>query len=62
MVTFFNLSFTFFFEHFLQGTMDLMYRMFFFKYVPSFLSTFCKELKASGVVWLHLSISFLHSF
>ena len=27
MVTFFNLSFIFFFEHFLQGTMDLMYRM-----------------------------------
>ena len=27
MVTFFNLSFTFFFEHFLQGTMGLMYRI-----------------------------------
>ena len=27
MVAFFYLSFTFFFEHFLQGTMDLMYRM-----------------------------------
>ena len=31
MVTFFYLSSTFFFEHFLQGTMDLMYRMVFFK-------------------------------
>jgi len=31
MVTFFYLSFTFFFEQFLQGTMDLMYRMVFFK-------------------------------
>ena len=30
MVTFFNLSFTFCFEHFLQGTMDLMYRIVFF--------------------------------
>ena len=29
MVTFFNLSFTFFFEHFLQETMGLMYRMVF---------------------------------
>ena len=45
MVTFFNLSFTFFFDHFLLGTMDLMYRMVFFLilYLPS-LSTFCKEL------------------
>ena len=29
MVTFFYLSFTFFFEHFLQGIMDLMYRIVF---------------------------------
>ena len=31
MVTFFYLGFTFFFEHFLQGSMDLMYRKVFFK-------------------------------
>ena len=50
MVTFFNLSFTFFFEHFLQGTMDLMYRLYrivlfsvfnlIYIYLPSFLSSF----------------------
>jgi len=48
MVTFLNRSFTFFFEHFLQGTMDLMYRMVFLKNLIFiyllFLSTFCKEL------------------
>ena len=33
MVTFFYLSFTFFFEHFLQGTIDLMYRSVFLSYI-----------------------------
>jgi hypothetical protein len=62
--TCFNLSFTFFFEHFLQRTMGLMFRIVFFKILclPSFFSTFCKELWASGVVWLHLSIAFLVFF
>ena len=103
MVTFFNLSFTFFFEHFLQGTMDLMYRLyrivlfsvfnliyihistFIFKLFLNgiiglrcsmvtfvyliftfFLSNFWKELRTSGVGWLHDSIlsppSFLSTF
>ena len=60
MVTCFYLSFTFFFEHFLQGIMGLMCRMVCFFSIlalPSFSSTFCKDFKASGVVWLHLSIS-----
>ena len=44
--------------------MGLMFRIVFFKILclPSFFSTFCKELWASGVVWLHLSISFLVFF
>ena len=91
MVAFFYLSFTFFFEHFLQGTMDLMlfslksYSYLLFKHflqgiiglrcsmvtfvylIFTFcLSNFCKELRTSGVGWLHDSIlsppSFLSTF
>ena len=65
---FFNLIFTFFFKHFLQGIIGLrcnmvacVYLMFAF-----FLSNFCKELRTSGVGWLHDSIlsppSFLSTF
>ena len=52
MVTCFYLSFTFFFEHFLQGTMSVGC-CFSILSLPSFSSTFCKELWASEIGWLH---------
>ena len=68
MVTFLNLSFTFFFEHFLQGTMNLMYRMVFFK---NLIFTFLfkhflqgiKGLRCSMVAFVYLIfILFLSNF
>ena len=65
---FFNLVFTFFFKHFLQGIIGLRCSMVTFVYLifTFFLSNFCKELKTSGVGWLHDSIlsppSFLNTF
>ena len=52
MVTCFYLSFTFFFEHFLQGTMSVGC-FFSILPLPSFSSTFCKELWTSDIGWLH---------
>ena len=63
MVTFFNLSFTFFFEHFLQGTMDLMYRMscFFNLIFTFFFKHFLKGiigLRCSMVTFVYLIFTF----
>ena len=60
MVTFFNLRFTFFFEHFLQGTMDLMYRMVFFLILYVFnliyIYTFIFKLFLNGIIGLRCSM------
>ena len=53
MVTFFNLSFTFFFEHFLQRTMDLMYRMVFFL---NLIFTFFFKHLLQGIIGLRCSM------
>ena len=65
---FWNLIFTFFFKHFLQGIIGLRCSMVTFVYLifTFFLSNFCMELRTSGVGWLHDSIlsppSFLSTF
>ena len=65
MVTFFYLSFTFLFEHFLQGTMDLMYRIVFFKSDSYLLSKhFLKGiigLRCSRVTFVNLIFTFFLS-
>ena len=60
MVTFFYLSFTFFFEHFLQRTMDLMYRIVFFLKTLLF-KHFLQGiigLRCSMVTFVYLSCTF----
>ena len=62
MVTFFNLSFTFFFEHFLQGTMDLMYRAAFFYLIFTFFFKHFLQgmicLRCSMVTFVYLIFTF----
>ena len=62
MVTFFNLSFTFFFEHFLQGTMDLMYGIVFFNLVFTFFFKHFLQgiigLRCSMVTFVYLIFTF----
>ena len=56
MVTFFSLSFTFFFEHFLQGTMGLMYRLGCFFFLNLIFTFFFKHF-LQGIIGLRCSMA-----